>query len=226
MSEDPKLFVRRASFGKAPDDWSFAAHPDESEFNLFRYCGNDPIDFTDPMGLDPVVVSAESNALALEGDTRDLAHMYANSHLFGLIRYEFSTTVYRDSRGSVSLSETRTDFHPRDVKPPEDARKTSVVETHNHIVYIENSTTHSTFSRDDVQRGNQTGRTQEAISPDGTRDRYRPSDNAIERQAGQGGVIERMDKNGNWSPLKGANTNLNNPGDHRNWKGTPPTDIR
>ena len=52
MSEDPKLFVRGISLGKAPDDWSFSIHPDEAEFNLFRYCGNDPIDFTDPLGLD------------------------------------------------------------------------------------------------------------------------------------------------------------------------------
>jgi RHS repeat-associated protein len=53
MSEDPKLFVHRAGLGNAPADWTFAAHPDEAEFNLFRYCGNDPIDFTDPMGLIP-----------------------------------------------------------------------------------------------------------------------------------------------------------------------------
>ena len=35
MSEDPKLF-------------------DANDYNLFRYCHNDPIDFTDPMGLDAV----------------------------------------------------------------------------------------------------------------------------------------------------------------------------
>jgi hypothetical protein len=33
MSEDPKLF-------------------DAGDYNLFRYCHNDPIDMTDPMGLD------------------------------------------------------------------------------------------------------------------------------------------------------------------------------
>ena len=33
MSEDPKLF-------------------DGGDYNLFRYCHNDPVDFTDPMGLD------------------------------------------------------------------------------------------------------------------------------------------------------------------------------
>jgi hypothetical protein len=50
MSEDPKGFVRRIGLEKSPDDWSLGAHPDEAEYNLFRYCGNDPIDFTDPMG--------------------------------------------------------------------------------------------------------------------------------------------------------------------------------
>src|SRR5207244_119720 len=51
MSEDPKLFVRGIGMGKSPDDWSFAKHPDEAELNLFRYCHNDPLDKTDPMGL-------------------------------------------------------------------------------------------------------------------------------------------------------------------------------
>ncbi len=57
MSEDPKLFVRRAALAQAAGDWSFAAHPEEAEFNLFRYCGNDPVDFTDPMGLDYVLLN-------------------------------------------------------------------------------------------------------------------------------------------------------------------------
>ncbi len=59
MSEDPKLFVRHGGLGKGPDDWSFGAHPDEAEFNLFRYCGNDPVDFSDPMGLDSMVNAME-----------------------------------------------------------------------------------------------------------------------------------------------------------------------
>ncbi len=54
MSEDPKLFVHRDGLGASLGDWTFGTHPDEAEFNLFRYCGNDPIDFKDPMGLDPV----------------------------------------------------------------------------------------------------------------------------------------------------------------------------
>ena len=50
MSEDPKLFVRHVGLGPSAADWTFSARPDEAEFNLFRYCGNDPIDFTDPTG--------------------------------------------------------------------------------------------------------------------------------------------------------------------------------
>ena len=41
MSEDPKLF-------------------DAGDYNLFRYCHNDPVDFTDPMGLDTM-----ANAMAV-----------------------------------------------------------------------------------------------------------------------------------------------------------------
>jgi RHS repeat-associated protein len=73
MSEDPKLFVRRAGLGAAPTDWTFAAHPDEAEFNLFRYCGNDPIDFTDPMGL-------MTDGLVAEPEGRDVAPAVVLGH--------------------------------------------------------------------------------------------------------------------------------------------------
>ena len=59
MSEDPNAFVRRPGLGVSPSDWTFATHPDEAEFNLFRYCGNDPIDFIDPMGLDAMANAME-----------------------------------------------------------------------------------------------------------------------------------------------------------------------
>ena len=50
-SEDRNLFVHAINRGTAPDDWSFDKSPGEAEFNLFRYCGNDPVDFVDPTGL-------------------------------------------------------------------------------------------------------------------------------------------------------------------------------
>jgi RHS repeat-associated protein len=52
MSEDPKLF-------------------DAGDYNLFRYCHNDPIDFTDPMGLEDnrePVYNHQEQAKALDSD--------------------------------------------------------------------------------------------------------------------------------------------------------------
>jgi RHS repeat-associated protein len=57
MSEDPKTFVRGIGLSKAPDDWSFSVHPDEAELNLFRYCGNDPLERVDPSGENPIVIT-------------------------------------------------------------------------------------------------------------------------------------------------------------------------
>jgi hypothetical protein len=74
MSEDPKGFVRRAGLGTEPGDWTFATHPDEAEFNLFRYCGNDPTDFTDPTGLMP-------DGLVAEPEGRDVAPAVVAGHM-------------------------------------------------------------------------------------------------------------------------------------------------
>ncbi len=47
MSEDPKLF-------------------DAGDYNLFRYCHNDPIDFTDPMGLQEIAPTYSPRQTSLE----------------------------------------------------------------------------------------------------------------------------------------------------------------
>ena len=198
MSEDPK---------------GFAA----GDYNLFRYCDNDPWDLVDPMGLDPVVVSLEANNLALEADVRNFTAMEANKFL-GIWRFEYGTTVYRDSQKSLSLSETRTDHSHYHVLPPFDPTKTSVVETHSHTFDAVDWITHSTLSRDDVMRGYQKGRTEEVISPNGTRDRFRPpTDKPTPPGQEEGGIIERYNSaTGKWAPLRGANTNLNDPTNPRN----------
>jgi hypothetical protein len=74
MSEDPKLFVHRISLGAAASDWSFSAHPEEAEFNLFRYCGNDPIDFVDPMGLEDIPISRERDIRMWQASMNSLEH--------------------------------------------------------------------------------------------------------------------------------------------------------
>ena len=195
-----------------PDPKEFAA----GDYNLYRYCHNDPVNKNDPFGLDPVFVSSEEAAFAYQGDLKDLAAFNTAVFLGIFHTYEFGTTVYRDSQGALSLSQTKTDYDSRNVNPAYDSRKTSVIETHNHIHDGNNEITHSKLSDRDVTRGNQTGHTQEVITPNGTTDRYRPSDNASERRAGTGGIIERRDANGNWHRLPGANTNLKNRLDAQN----------
>ena len=67
MSEDPKGFVRRAALGKEADKWSFDKFPSDGELNLFRYCDNDPEDFTDSMGFEPIGVSEDLDGLSRIG---------------------------------------------------------------------------------------------------------------------------------------------------------------
>jgi RHS repeat-associated protein len=195
-----------------PDPKHFKA----GDYNLYRYCHNDPVNKSDPLGLDPIVVSPAENALALQGDVQNLAAMNANTWLFGLLSFEYASTVYADSQGNLTLSAPRTDYHMRDVRPPSDPSKTSRVETHVHTFTARDDTTNSYLSVSDVTRGNQTGRTQQVISPNGVRDRYRPSENAGERKRGEGGIIERRGKDGEWYRLPGANTDLKHPGAGRN----------
>jgi RHS repeat-associated protein len=60
MSEDPKLF-------------------DAGDYNLFRYCHNDPIDFTDPMGLD-TMANAMAVAEAVVPGQYEYNQMVVNFH--------------------------------------------------------------------------------------------------------------------------------------------------
>lgn len=200
----------------SPENASTAFLNDDSESRIGLLCHNDPVNRNDPTGLEPIVVSPAENALALQGDVQNIAVMNANTWLFGLLSFEYASTVYGDSQGNLTLSAPRTDYHTRDVRPPSDPSKISRVETHVHTFTARDDTTNSYLSVPDVTRGNQTGRTQQVISPNGVRDRYRPSDNAGERKRGEGGIIERRGKDGEWHRLPGANTDLKHPGAARN----------
>ena len=97
MSEDPKGFVRSISLGASPSDWSFSVHPDEAELNLYRYCGNDPIDFTDPMGLQGQVIiyreegrSSVNNQAIIFENGKAISSFRANEN--GFIRLESGLT--------------------------------------------------------------------------------------------------------------------------------------
>ena len=97
MSEDTKLFVRRAGLGKAAGDWSLAAHPGEAEFNLFRYCGNDPVDLVDPMGAGPGDLFSSSDAVA-----RDFNKIYNPESKRS--NHEFRASIYKDTAGRYSYT--------------------------------------------------------------------------------------------------------------------------
>ena len=189
-----------------------------SELNLYRYCNNDPVNKSDPFGLDPINVSPEEDAKAQEGLSRSLRFSVANQGFLGIWASEYSTTVFRDPAGKLSLSETQTDGKKDEVHPPKRDGFTSVIETHSHVLDIPcNDTTGSLFSKKDVIRGNQQGRPQYVISRDGkTRQRFRPDDNSARRERNDGGAIEQSDK-GRWVPVPGANTDLEHPGAGKNW---------
>jgi len=60
MSEDPKLF-------------------DTGDYNLFRYCHNDPVDMTDPMGTDDGIWMRTTEREAAWSNARDTMAKWADS---------------------------------------------------------------------------------------------------------------------------------------------------
>jgi hypothetical protein len=117
--------------GASPADWSFSSHPDEAEFNLFRYCGNDPVDFTDPMGLDSGPF-----------DSPDLAAAYAHSIVNPIsIRdnREYGLSIYRDvqiNKWFTTDPKAGTEKHAFQRNPiPEGKRYVKEYDQHFHGAY-------------------------------------------------------------------------------------------
>jgi hypothetical protein len=81
MSEDPKLFAA-------------------GDYNLFRYCHNDPIDFTDPMGLtDTALPPGPNHANSLiEAAAEDRSYNF----IMGLMQRQFSSAI---SAGTVGYQQ-------------------------------------------------------------------------------------------------------------------------
>jgi hypothetical protein len=86
MSEDPKLF-------------------DAGDYNLFRYCHNDPIDFTDPMGLESPAWAQAAIPGVYEYD-QAIANFHAGN--YGTAAGWFGTMLVSQYAGMVSgTSSTR-----------------------------------------------------------------------------------------------------------------------
>src|SRR5439155_11632245 len=81
---------------------TFTAHPDQAEYNLFRYCGNDPIDFTDPMGWAPIEVPDDVDLMSRDGLDRLQGEAIRRGD--GL---ELATSTGRGENGVVYLSNER-----------------------------------------------------------------------------------------------------------------------
>src|SRR5207244_2345387 len=75
MSEDPKLF-------------------DAGDYNLFRYCHNDPIDSTDAMGTDPHALSGHVTPELLAIVTKGLGATEAYARVMGLVQNTMSSLGY------------------------------------------------------------------------------------------------------------------------------------
>jgi hypothetical protein len=80
MSEDPKLF-------------------EAGDYNLFRYCQNDPIDMTDPMGLDAHALSGHITPELLDYVTKGLGATEAYARVMGLVQNAMSSLGY----GAISI---------------------------------------------------------------------------------------------------------------------------
>jgi uncharacterized protein RhaS with RHS repeats len=178
--------------------------------NLYRYCGNDWENKADPTGLGPVVVPAEAEGPSYEADMQNWGKSN-NPNIPRGERVEWGTATWRTKgKSAISISDPREGNRHR-VYIPEDSRHENIVDNHSHITNNWDGETLVPISAQDVRRGNRTGRTQEVITANKTRFRYRPEEDKDTRDAGKAGVIEKAAKNGDWHRARGANPNVSDP---------------
>jgi len=190
---------------------------DAGDYNLFRYCHNDPEDLTDAMGLAPVVADEESEELRNIADAQNYnsannEHLTLSQRAFRTpmgTKSEWATSVWRDNQTrKVSMSQPRTDHDTGTVRPPRDAAKTTLSEHHTHMNDDRDYYTKSIVSSGDVRHGNWTGKVQEVMTyPTGLRARYLPSDaKTPEARRAEGGVIQNWDERRGWTNAPGSRT--------------------
>jgi hypothetical protein len=196
--------------GSAPEAFG------SSEMNLFRYCGDDPVDRSDPLGLAPVVIDEEADKLSRQAAQRSMDMSRANSGFLGLFPHEYATSVVQDAQG-IRLSGTTTDGKFDRVHPASEPGAETLVEAHNHTFdHSGNFFTHVQLSEHDIGRAIDLGKPVVILTPNGVWERYRPSDQKTpEARAQEGGTIERLQQ-GQWKRVSGANDDLKRPGAARN----------
>lgn len=202
MSEDPSLFVRGMALGKASDKWTFEAHPDEAELNLFRYCNNDPWDLVDPMGLAPLPANSILEAAAIRELPLLLALSESNSdrraQSTGWERARAAGLVNNKAVLSERINaayEGVKDQGPQKIFMPDIPGGKLGVYLHNHTSMNKDPLYNTLTSKADRDVANQTHSLiyTTARKPDGSLhiERYRPSDFRPDRIKGINGVTEQ-----------------------------------
>jgi RHS repeat-associated protein len=210
QTQGEKLTIGQKAFfatgAQAPDTFA------NSELNLYRYCGDDPVDLSDPLGLEPVTVGefADQAAQVANQANRD-ATLKTNNW-----PKEFGTAVNADSSGNLTLNGpiSNSPFQVyvlmnNSVPFALFVSGQTILVTHSHT-NEDDRDTKSHLSTGDIKAGNISGKPIYVITPNGEQDRYRPSNKeSVKERFNDPGLIERL-TNGKWVPVSGANPDIRN----------------
>jgi hypothetical protein len=70
---------------------------DAGDMNLFRYCGDDPVDRSDPMGLEDIDIAPGFNSLGIQAAVNSRTHLLQNGGL------GYSQAIMRNGDGKLYL---------------------------------------------------------------------------------------------------------------------------
>jgi RHS repeat-associated protein len=189
---------------------------DAGDMNLFRYCDDDPVDLSDPSGLEPMVISPELRGAMLSGMAQSLAISQSNSDGRGKGLERGKNILQRGGKFEVgkntSLGQKVGNHQVVPPPPIEGGTRAAYVHAHTHdSVYTDGNLMHrassSRTSDADKNWADANNKPIGTITPGwrpgqvGTREIYSPSTNGEERAHHTGGGTERLEKDG-WKQLK------------------------
>ncbi len=103
--------------------------------NLYRYCGGDPVNRVDPMGLDPIIPSDDVDAFGRAAALRAEELSNNATERRGMER---NIGVFRNAKGTLLLSTPKVGYRDKsgklrsDIPEPKSASVTRVTSGHNH----------------------------------------------------------------------------------------------
>ena len=184
-----------------PDPKQFEA----GDYNLYRYCHNDPVNHADPFGLAPVIIPDDADSAARAAGVIVNAITQKDPPGF---RVEAGKTIFRNPDRTFSMSNktvrSGADQKIHGFPKPEVPGQKPKIEVHSHVVESVDGKTGANTSAADVRRADFTGKPIYTNAPNGRggviQERYRPSDaKTIQERQKEGGVLERL-RNNKWEP--------------------------